>query len=161
MKVIFIEDVANVANTGEVKEVADGYVRNYLLPKKLAVLATPSALKNLEADLKIRSRKKAQTDAEFASLAGQIEGKEITIKAKSGEKARLYGSITNTDIAAGLEKAGINIDKRKIALSKPIHQLGNYEVVIKLSKDYAPKIRVIVTGEEETKEGGKPEAAAA
>ncbi len=160
MKVIFIEDVTNVAKTGEVKEVADGYVRNYLIPRKLAVLATPSAMKNLEADLKIRVRKKAQTDAEFAALAQQLEGKEITMKAKAGDKARLYGSITSTDIAAGLEKAGIIIDKRKIALSKPIHQLGNYEIAIKLSKDFAPKIRVIVT-EEETQEGGKPETAAA
>ncbi len=161
MKVIFIEDVPKVANTGEVKEVADGYMRNYLLPKKLAVMATPSALKNLEADLKIRSRKKAQTDAEFASLAQQLEGKVITLKAKAGEKARLYGSITSTDVAAGLEKAGIIIDKRRIALSKPIHQLGNYEITIKLSKDFAPKIRVIVAGEEETAEGGKSETAAA
>ena len=160
MKVIFIEDVPNVAKTGEVKEVADGYVRNYLIPRKLAVLATPSAIKNLEADLKIRARKKAQTNAEFASLAQQLEGKEITIKAKGGDKARLYGSITSADIAAGLEKAGIIIDKRKIALSKPIHQLGNYDIAIKLSKDFAPKIRVIVA-EEETQEGGKPETAAA
>ena len=160
MKVIFIEDVPNVAKTGDVKEVADGYVRNYLLPRKLAVLAAPSALKNLEADLKIRVRKKAETDAEFAALAQQLEGKEIIIKANAGAKARLYGSITSTDIAAGLEKVGITIDKRKIALSKPIHQLGNYEIAIKLSKDFTPKIRVIV-GEEEKEEGGKPETAAA
>ncbi|MDO9066648.1 MAG: 50S ribosomal L9 C-terminal domain-containing protein, partial [Chloroflexota bacterium] len=70
-------------------------------------------------------------------------------------------SITSTDVAAGLEKAGIIIDKRRIALSKPIHQLGNYEITIKLSKDFAPKIRVIVAGEEETAEGGKSETAAA
>ncbi len=160
MKVIFIEDVTNVAKAGEVKEVADGYVRNYLIPRKLAVLATPSALKNLEADLKIRVRKKAQTDSEFAALAQQLEGKEITLKAKAGAKARLYGSITSADIAAGLEKAGIIIDKRKIALSKPINQLGNYEIAIKLSRDFAPKIRVIVA-EKEKEEGGESKAAAA
>ena len=160
MKVIFIEDVPNVAKTGDVKEVADGYVRNYLLPRKLAILAKPSALKNLEADLKIRVRKKAENDAEFAALAQQLEGKEIIIKANAGAKSRLYGSITSTDIAAGLEKAGITIDKRKIGLSKPIHQLGNYEIAIKLSKDFTPKIRVIVA-EEEKEEGGKPETATA
>lgn len=160
MKVIFREDVPNVAKAGEIKEVADGYVRNFLVPKKLAVPATPSAIKTLEAELKIRARKQAQTDAELAALAQQLEGKEITLKATAGTKARLYGSITAADIAAGLEKAGIVVDKRKIDLNKPIHQLGTYDVAIKLSKDLAPKVKVVVE-EKEAEEGGKPEAPAA
>lgn len=159
MKVIFLDDVPNVAKTGEVKEVPDGYFRNYLLPRKFAAPATPSAMKSLEAQLKVRARKKAETDAELASLAQQLEGKEVRVKAQAGTKARLYGSITAADIAAELEKNGITVDKRKIALSKPIHQLGNYEVPVKLSGDLNPKLRVIV-GEKEA-EPGEPKAAAA
>lgn len=159
MKVIFREDVTNVARAGEIKEVSNGYVRNYLIPNKLAVPATPGAIKNLETELKIRARKDAKTEAEFAALAEQLEGKEITLKATAGVKARLYGSITTADIANELEKMGIVVDKRKIDLSKPIHQLGNYEVAIKLSKDLSPKIRVSVV-EKEAEESGKPEATA-
>lgn len=162
MKVIFVEDVPNVAKVGDVKEVANGYVRNYLLPKKLAVLATPAAIKSLEGDLKIRARKQAKTQAEFAALAQQLESKEIILKAQAGTKDRLYGSITSADIAAGLEKSGIVIDKRKIALSKPIRQLGSYQVPIKLAKDLTPTIKVVVEeAEKETVEGGESKAAAA
>ncbi len=163
MKVIFLEDVTNVARTGEVKEVADGYFRNYLLPKKLAATASPAAMKSLETDLKLRARRRAQTEAEFAALAQQLEGKEVVLKATAGSKARLYGSITSADIAAGLEKSGIILDKRRIDLDKPIRQLGAYEVVVKLSKDLAPKLRVIVEEEAPEKEaepGGESPPAA-
>jgi len=146
MKVIFLQDVPGVARTGQIKEVAKGYARNFLIPHKLAVLATPAAAKELETQLKIRVRLYEQLEADMVEQAKQLEGKEIEIKAKAGAKDRLYGSITAADIAAELQNTtGLAIDKRRIELDKPIHQLGSYEVVIRLGKDITPKIRVNVT----------------
>ena len=144
MKVIFLEDVPNVARAGEVKQVADGYGRNFLIPKKLALLATPSAISSIDAQRRTRTQDQTQIEA----LAEQLEGKEVILKARAGVKDRLYGSITSANIAAELESTtGLAIDKRKIDLAEPIRQLGSYEVAIKLAKDIAPKIKVIITEE--------------
>ena len=149
MKVIFLQDVPNGARAGEVKEIASGYGRNFLIPKNLAVLASSSAVSLVEAQRKISARNQQQTGAELAELANQLDGREVFLKAKVGAKDRLYGSITNADIAAELESAtGLVIDKRKIELAKPIHQLGSYEVTIRLAKDVLPKIKVTVTEKE-------------
>jgi len=151
MRVIFLKNVPNVASAGETKEVADGYGRNFLIPKKLALLADSPAAAQISVQLKAILKK---TGEELAGLAQQIEGKEVTIKAKVGAKDRLYGSITNADIAAELESVtGLAIDKKKIELAEPIRQLGSYEVVIRLGKDITPKIKVTVTAEEEEMEG--------
>ena len=180
MKVIFLQDVPNVARTGEVKEVSNGYGRNFLMPKKLATLATPAATKALEAQLKIKAREqgqeeaevvnnveaklkaivrsRAQTEAELVETANQLDGKEVVLEARSGGKERLYGSITTADIATELQNiAGSAVDKRKIELEKPIHQLGSYEAIVRLAKDITPKIKVtVVENEEEAKkETGK------
>ena len=153
MKVIFLEDVPKVARAGEIKEVADGYGRNFLIPQKLAVLANSSAIGIMEAQHKIRAREEAKLETEALELAHQLEGKEVILKAKAGAKDRLYGSITNTDIASELEaSAGLVIDKRKIELTEPIRQLGSYEVAIRLAKDIVPKVKVTVVGEETEKE---------
>jgi len=153
MKVIFLDDVPNVARAGEIKEVADGYGRNFLIPKKLALLATPQAISQAET----RDKTKAKTNTELIELANQLEGKEISLKVKAGAKDRLYGSITSADIAAELSNTvGLAIDKRKIELDEPIRQLGSYEVAIRLAKDIVPKIRVTVTEEETPKEEEKP-----
>jgi large subunit ribosomal protein L9 len=150
VKVVFLEDVPNVAETGEMKEVADGYARNFLIPKKLAVLADSKAAQLVEARLKKKARLQAETEAEMRELARQLEGQEVALKARAGAKDRLYGSITNADIAEELEKsAGIVVDKRKIELDEPIHELGSYEISIRLTKDIIPKIKLTVTGEEE------------
>ncbi len=152
MKVVFLQDVPNVATAGELKEVADGYARNFLIPRKLATLASPQAMSQVKTGAKIQAR----SDEELVELAKQLEGKEVSLKAHAGAKERLYGSITSADIAAELESAtGIVVDKRKIELDKPIHQLGSYELTIKLGKDITPKIKVNVI-EEETKEEAKP-----
>jgi large subunit ribosomal protein L9 len=144
MKVVFVEDVPKVARAGEIKEVADGYGRNFLIPQKLAVLVSPAATGMIEA----QRHKKAQTETELVELAQQLEGKEITLKARAGAKERLHGSITSADIAAELQNStGIVVDKRKIELAEPIHQLGSYEVAIRLAKDIMPKIKVMVTEE--------------
>ena len=148
MKVIFLENVPNVAGAGEIKEVADGYGRNFLLPKKLAVPATPSIINDLEVQQRIRAKGQAELESEMRQLAEQLEGREIILKAKVGAQDRLYGSITSADIAAEMEKADLIIDKRKIELAEPIRQLGNYEVAIKLATEIVPKIKVTVTGEE-------------
>lgn len=152
MKVVFLEDVPNVAEAGEMKEVADGYGRNFLIPRKLAVLADAKAANIIEAQLKKKARIQAETEAEMRELAQQLEGKEVILKARSGAKGRLYGSITNADIAAELNKsAGLTVDKREIELTEPIHQIGSYEIAIRLTKDIMPKIKVAVVGKEEKK----------
>jgi len=149
MKVIFLQDVPNVARAGEMKEVASGYGRNFLIPQKLALLASSPAISVIEAQRKINTRSQQQTGTELADLAKQLEGREVFLKARVGAKDRLYGSITNADIAAELESAtGLVIDKKKIELAKPINKLGSYEVTIRLAKDVIPKIKVTVTEEE-------------
>jgi large subunit ribosomal protein L9 len=149
MRVVFLEDVPNVGSAGQIKEVADGYGRNFLIPHKLAMLARPQDIKAVETQIKARARLAAKTEAEMKVLAAQLEGKEITVKARAGQQERLYGSITGADISAALEtKYGAVVDKRKIELSEPIHQLGIYDIPIRLGKDIVANIKVTVTAEE-------------
>ena len=156
MKVVFLEDVSSIASAGEVKDVADGYARNYLIPKKLAALASPEITSRLEAQLQIKLSKQAKTEAELTEIASQLEGKEVMLQAKVGAKDRLYGSITSADIVAKLEKVtGITVDKRKIELDEPIRELGSFDVAIRLSKDTMPKVKVVVSEEEADSNGGK------
>ncbi len=146
MKVIFLEDVPNIARAGEIKEVADGYGRNFLIPQKLALLAKSGAINTVGTQLELKARSQAQTEAELLELANHLNGKEVILQARIGDKDRLYGSITTADIAAELESAtGLAIDKRKIELDEPIRQLGSYEVTIRLAKDIVPQIRVTVS----------------
>lgn len=148
MKVIFLEDVAKIARAGDIKEVADGYGRNFLIPKKLAAPASPETTARLEAQLKSQANKQFQTEAELVNTAKQLEGKEVIIKAKVGAKDRLYGSVTSADISAELEKiTGITIDKRKIELDEPIRELGSFDIAIKLGKNIIPKVKVTVSEE--------------
>lgn len=152
MKVVFLQDVPNVAKAGEIKEVAAGYGRNFLIPRKLAALVSPQAMSQAETSIKTQ----AGTNEELVELAGQLEGKEVSLKAHAGAKERLYGSITSADIAAELESAtGLVVDKRKIELDEPIRQLGSYELTIRLGKDITPKIKVSVIEEEAPKEEEK------
>ena len=150
MKVIFLEDVPNIARAGEIREVTNGYGRNFLIPRKLALPAKPQDMKAIEAQIKERARTAAKTETEMVELANQLDGKEITLKARIGQKDRLYGSITPADIASELESTtGSLIDKRKIELDESIRQLGSYEVPIRLAKDIVPKITVTVIEEEQ------------
>jgi large subunit ribosomal protein L9 len=161
VKVIFVEDVPDVAMAGETKEVADGYGRNYLLPKKLAVLANSAASNVLEAQMKMVLVKRAHAAAEMAEIASTIDGAEITIKAKVGESGRLYGSITPADISEELNRStGQIVDKRKVVLDEPIRHLGNYDVAVAFSHDITASIKVFVeaekTEEKEEKRERKP-----
>lgn len=145
MKVIFLKDVPNLAGTGDIKEVADGYGRNFLIPKKLAVLANPGVASRLEA----QRHAQAKIETESANIANQLNGKEVILKVKVGSRDRLYGSVTSADIAAELKStSGVVINKRKIELAKPIRHLGSYDVAIRLAKDIMPKIKVTVTEKE-------------
>jgi large subunit ribosomal protein L9 len=150
MKVIFLEDVPNVAKAGDVKEVTDGYGRNFLLPKKLALVSKPGAV----ATIKARIEARAETE-KMKKLAAEIEGKEIILKVKMGAKERMHGSITAANIATELQEAiGQAIDKRKIDLVEPIKQLGTYDIAIKLAKGIEPKVKLSVI--EKDKEPEKP-----
>jgi len=153
VKVVFLEDVPNVGEVGEVKEVADGYGRHFLIPRKLAVLANSMASNIVEVQLKKKARRQAEIQAEMRDLADQLEGKEIILKARAGAKEQLYGSITSADIADELcSSAGLIVDKRKIELDEPIRQLGSYAVAIRLTKDIIPKVKLVVVAEEEKEE---------
>jgi large subunit ribosomal protein L9 len=150
MKVVFIDNVPGIGKAGETKEVANGYARNYLIPKKLAVPAGSQALNTIESQIASRKRQIARTEAELAELGAQINGREIFIEARTGGKERLYGSITNADIAEALEKIlDMEVDKRKIKLDEPINQIGSYDVTVRLTKDITPVVKVTVTGKNE------------
>ena len=145
MKVVFIEDVPDVALAGETKEVADGYGRNYLLPKKLAVIANSAASNIVKSKMKQVLIKRSQAETEMKETATKLEGVELTIKAKVGEKERLYGSVTGADIAGEITNAtGLVVDKRKIEIDEPIRQLGAYDITIKFTHDITAAIKVTV-----------------
>ncbi len=144
MKVILQEDVNKLGSRGEVKNVADGYARNYLIPKGLATEATPKALKELESKQHIIQRKENEELEKMKAIAGKLEEKQVTLKARVGEAGKLFGSVTSKDIAEKLEEEGIRVDRRKIDLEDPIRGLGVYNVPIKLHPEVAVEIQVIV-----------------
>ncbi len=146
MKVIFLQDVPNVARAGEMKEVANGYGRNFLIPRKLALLAKSEVINTVGAQLGVKARSQVQTEAELLELADHLNGREVILQARTGAKDRLYGSITAADIATELESiTGFAVDKRRIELDESIRQVGSYEIAIRLAKDIVPKIRVTVS----------------
>jgi large subunit ribosomal protein L9 len=149
MEVILLQDVTDLGKAGEVKRVADGYARNYLLPKGMANKATPGALKEAEVQLKAQDRRQNKIEAEASGIADALVDVSLKFTAKSGETGRLYGSITAGDIAEALEKeTGIVIDKRKLTIEEPLRQLGTHRVGIKLLAGLTPEIEVVVEPEE-------------
>jgi large subunit ribosomal protein L9 len=148
MKVIFLKDVPK-GKKGEIKEVPDGYARNFLLPKGLALLATPSATKAAKTLSEEKADRQARQHDELSRMAQELEGKELHFKAKAGAKGRLHGAITSANIADELSKlVGFEIDKKRVELEEPLHNLGSYEVGINLGAGSAAKVKVII--EEET-----------
>lgn len=148
MKVVLLQNVAGLGEAGEVKEVADGYGRNFLLPKGLAEFASPSLLKRAEEQRHAEERRQLTANAGMTDIAQTLEGLAVTIRAKIGAQDRLYGAITSGDIAEEVQRlTGQDIDKRKIELDEPIHQLGEYEVSVRLTRDLVPKLKVIVVEE--------------
>lgn len=149
MKVIFLKDIPNVAHAGDLKEVADGYGRNYLLPKGLAALATAASTDRIKSLQKRIGRERELLEADMMGVAAKLEGKELVFEAKAGASEKLFGSITASDIADELAKNhNITVEKKKIELGEPIKTLGDHEVSIRLAKDIEPKIMVKVIAKE-------------
>jgi large subunit ribosomal protein L9 len=147
MKVVFVQNVEN-AKAGDVKEVADGYARNFLLPRGLARAATPEALKQLEAQRDAESRRAARVKAEAEALASQISGITLRITAKVGANKRLHGSVTGGEIASELKKQhSVSIDRHDVELAEPIKKLGDFQVPIKIGHGLEPKLKVVVAEE--------------
>lgn len=148
MKVVFLEDVPNVAKAGDIKEVADGYFRNFLLPRKLATVATPAELKRLETQRQAEARREAKLEKEAENFAKLLQDTTVVIRMRAGKDNKLYGSVTSADIAKEIKKlTKQDIDKRRIELPEPIRELGKREVSIKLTKDITATITVVVEPE--------------
>ena len=145
MRVVFIEDVEGVAFGGEVKEVKNGFARNYLIPKNLAAPATHNNLQRIHKLTKNAAVTRAHRLDEMKNLAGTLDGSEITIEMRAGANNRLYGSVTGTMVADALaEKTGIPIERRLVQLDDPIREVGTYEVPLRLYAEINASIKVIV-----------------
>jgi len=142
MKVIFLQDVKGQGKRGDVKEVSEGYVRNFLLPKGLVKPASEGNMKVLNAQNASEKRKKDQEREDAKTLAAKLETLTVTVKTKSGEGGRLFGSVTSKQIAESLEKQGYRVDKRKIELAEPIRSLGVTQVPVKLHPEVKATLKV-------------------
>ncbi|MDR3708379.1 MAG: 50S ribosomal protein L9 [Capsulimonadaceae bacterium] len=144
MKVILLQDIQNTGKQGDVITVSDGYARNYLYPRKLAVEAQGGALKNLLAKNALEERRSEKILTQAQKDQAALEGKVVNIHARSGE-GKLYGRVTAQDIADAIGKdLGVKLDKRKISLLDPIKQLGEYQIPVKLHRDVTVDVKVTV-----------------
>jgi large subunit ribosomal protein L9 len=149
MEVILKEDVPKLGHRGEVVRVAEGYGRNFLLPKKLAIEATAANRAVIEQMKQSAVRKSAVEKADADALAKQLDGAALSFQRKAGEKDHLFGSVTSSDIAEALERKGFNIDRRKIQLDEPLKSIGEFEVAVRLHRDVTSKVKVTVEKEAE------------
>ena len=146
MKVLFLKNVENVAKAGEIKEVSDGYARNFLIPKQLAVAATENVQKHYEAQVRAQQKAEAELEAKMKELAEKIKDLTIVVKGKVGSGNKLYGAITSANVAKELSAmVDYEIDKRKVEV-ETIKELGDYEATIKLHKNVTAKAKVKVVG---------------
>ena len=148
MRVILTTDLPHVGKAGQTVEVANGYGRNYLLPRGLAVLATPGNERSLEQRQKARLAREARNKAEAEALAAQLQSLSLRIAKKTGEGDRLYGSVTSMDIANLLKDKGFTLDRRKIVLDSPLKTLGSHKVPNRLHPEIVAEVEVAVTREE-------------
>jgi large subunit ribosomal protein L9 len=147
MRVILLQDIENLGKKYEIKEVADGYARNFLLPKKLAIIADEKALKWLETKKEIETKKAEEELKKIQELASAVDDREIVIAVKVGEEGQLFESITNQKISEKLKEMGFEIKKGQIDLREPIKELGEFPVKIKFAHNLEAEIRVIVIEE--------------
>ena len=147
MEVILKEDVINLGNRGEVVKVADGYGRNFLLPRKLAMLATDNNKAIIEQMKGKAARRSATEKAQAQELVAKLEPVVVSFTRKSGENGHLFGSVTSADIAAGLEAQGFEVDRRKIQLAEPLKSVGDFTVAIKLHREVTAHVKVNVAAE--------------
>jgi len=149
MEIILRETIDTLGRAGEIVKVADGYARNYLLPRKLAYIVTPGNVKVIEAEKKNLLRKEAAQKGDAEKQKDLIEKVALVIRRKTGENDVLYGSVTNADVAAELEKKGFEIEKRKIQMDDHIKALGDFDIPIRLFKDVTAHVKLKVEREVE------------
>ena len=155
MEVILREHVDNLGRRGEIVKVADGYARNYLLPRKLALLATEGNKKHIERERKIFEAREAEEKGQAEAIAARLASIDIAITRRVGDTEQLYGSVTASDIAEFLKTKGFEVDRRKLILPEPIKTLGEHKVPLKLHREVTVPLVVKVQ-----REGGAPQAAA-
>ena len=143
MKVILLQDVKGKGKKGQMLEVSDGYARNFMLPRKLAIEATPDAVNTMKMNDKATAERIAREKAEALEISKKLRAMTLTVKAKGGGAGRLFGSVTNQEIADALEKnGGIKLDKRKIVIADPIKSVGTYTVTCKLGYEISAPLTV-------------------
>ena len=147
MKVILKEDVKNIGSMGQIADVSDGFARNYLVPKGLAVEANVKNMRSLEHDKKVIQEKARKIKNSFQDLAERLANTAVVIKTKAGEEGKLFGSVTTMDIAEQLKNQGIEMDKKKISLDEPIKRLGTYAVNIRLHPEITAQVNIQVIEE--------------
>ncbi len=147
MKVLLIKDVPNLGKAGEVKEVKDGYGKNFLIARGFAKLATPEVIAQWEKEQEERAKKEAQEIEELKKIKEKIESLKLIIRHKAGANGALFGAITNKEVAEELKKHGIEIDKKHIEIHPPIKQAGEYEIDIKLGHGIHAKLDLVVEAE--------------
>jgi large subunit ribosomal protein L9 len=147
MEVILKEDIAKLGSRGDVVKVAEGYGRNFLLPRKLAIEASAGNKKVIEQMRAAAVRRSAKEKAEAEELSKQFEGLSVSFQRRSGEHDQLFGSVTSGDVAEALDKKGFNIDRRKIQLHEPLKTLGEFTVPVKLHKDVTTHLKVVIEKE--------------
>jgi len=147
MKIILMEDVTTLGRRGDVREVANGYARNFLLPKKLAVPATPANLQNLDHLKRQRERTENRAHQEARDAAGRIAALTLTVTTRASEDGRLFGSVSAQDVVEYLERHEIPVDKRRVLLEEPIKALGEYRVPVKLHPEVTAELQVHVARE--------------
>jgi large subunit ribosomal protein L9 len=147
MEVILKEDVVKLGSRGDVVKVAEGYGRNYLLPRKLAIEANAGNKKVIEQMRAAALRRSAKEKAQAEELSRQFDGLSVTFQRRSGEHDQLFGSVTSGDIADALDKKGFNLDRRKIQLHEPLKSLGEFTVPVKLHKDVTAHLKVVIEKE--------------
>ena len=147
MKIILLKDISNLGKKNDVKKVADGYARNFLIPKDMAVLASQSNLKQLEEQKRIEAQKAEEELKMFQDQAGQIDGLELEISSKIQDEGKIFGSITAINIVNKLKEKGFEVKKEQIKLEKPIKEFGEYEVTVEFPHNLEAKIKVIVIEE--------------
>ncbi|MGB7972068.1 MAG: 50S ribosomal protein L9 [Candidatus Deferrimicrobiaceae bacterium] len=147
MKVILREDIENLGRAGDIVKVADGYGRNYLIPKRLAVQADVRNVRALEHDRRVIEARAKKTRKSAEELGAKLSTLSLTIPAKAGEEGKLFGAVTSRDIAEALDSAGVTVDRKLVLLPEPIKQVGEYKVKVKAGTDIAPEISVSVVAE--------------
>ena len=155
MRVVFLDDVDGVARAGEIKNVADGFARNFLLPRKLAAAATTSTMQQADKRARQIAKEQDKLDEAAQAVAGKISSAPIVIEAKVGDQGRLFGSVTASDIAEAVNAhAGSKVEHRQVALGTPIKEIGTYEVAVSLTRNVKAQVTVEVRSDapDETKD---------